>query len=514
MVLLRLEIVNDYWVVERSPVYDDKDVNEYLYKRKGYWDAYNLLKASPVIYWEQPLSFEQFANNIWANGFVALLDAPTGIGPKQRAEFIFAPPYIPDNCVVSCRIAYNATGILFRFPDLANPNSMRQIRVMGSTFEHPNGSVVFSILHTHPVREDIYTWNWSSCVSPYNNYAYSTPSYQPFSTYYNAYSSNTLIRSSSALFEKVNNGLISIGLLKPDNKSQYDLDFRLDSKYTTQIYPLIIHPLNRFYDIDSYYMAELSDICIQSQGFSDIKNNLQLAEDCYHKMYRLFKTYPFIIQLCLWLKTPSKLKQQRLHRKSVRASRRLKQNSSYYQDSVYNPNASFNYNQDRVSMACQDYYNNNPNRSMMRYGSMNDPNDFNPRNDSFANPLRISQAPFYNFNRGESIMYDDNFSPEFFNNMYYEKSLAVNDEDFYEYQRKRIEIMRMKFVLEKLATLIQYIQYSSPLLFTALLLHIYKKKAKEWMVLIKCAYQLITYQLKDPYVIVTSPRKKKTPRHH
>ena len=62
--------------------------------------------------------------------------------------------------------------------------------------------------------------------------------------------------------------------LKPDNKSQYDLDFRLDSKYTTQIYPLIIHPLNRFYDIDSYYMAELSDICIQSQGFSDIKNNL------------------------------------------------------------------------------------------------------------------------------------------------------------------------------------------------------------------------------------------------
>jgi len=54
----------------------------------------------------------------------------------------------------------------------------------------------------------------------------------------------------------------------------YDLDFRLDSKYTTQIYPLIIHPLNRFFDLDSYYMAELSDICIQSQGFSDIKNNL------------------------------------------------------------------------------------------------------------------------------------------------------------------------------------------------------------------------------------------------
>lgn len=83
MVLLRLEIVNDYWVVERSPVYDDNDVNEYLYKRKGYWDAYNLLRASPVIYWEQPLSFEQFANNIWANGFVALLD-PLELDPNKE----------------------------------------------------------------------------------------------------------------------------------------------------------------------------------------------------------------------------------------------------------------------------------------------------------------------------------------------------------------------------------------------------------------------------------------------
>jgi len=75
MVLLRLEIVNDYWVVEKNSTYDANTNNEYLYKRKGYWDSYNLLRASPVIYWEQPLSFEQFANNIWANGFVALLDA-------------------------------------------------------------------------------------------------------------------------------------------------------------------------------------------------------------------------------------------------------------------------------------------------------------------------------------------------------------------------------------------------------------------------------------------------------
>lgn len=515
MVLLRLEIVNDYWVVERSPVYDDNDVNEYLYKRKGYWDAYNLLRASPVIYWEQPLSFEQFANNIWANGFVALLDAPTGIGPKQRAEFIFAPPYIPDNCVVSCRIAYNATGILFRFPDIANPNSMRQIRVMGSTYDHPNGSVIFSIIHSHPMREDFYTWNWSSCVTPANNnYAYSTPSYPPL-TLTSVICNSSFVKSSTALYEKVNTGLISIGVLKEkSNKAYYDLDFRLDSKYTTQIYPLIIHPLNRFHDIDSYYMAELSDICIQSQGFSDIKNNLQMAEQCYKRMFRLFKTYPFIIQLCLWLKTPTKLKQQKVHRKSAKASRRLKHSSSYHQDSVYNSNASFNYNQDRLSMACQDYYSSsNPNHSVMRYNSMNEPNDFNPRNDSLVNPLRMSQAPFYNFNRGESIMYDDNFSSDYINNnMLYDKSLAFNDEDFYDYQKKRIEIMKMKFVLEKLATLIQYLQYSSPFLFMVLLLHIYRKKAREWMVLIKCAYQLVTYQLKDPYVIVTSPKKKRISR--
>jgi len=61
---------------------------------------------------------------------------------------------------------------------------------------------------------------------------------------------------------------------KTANNTTNNLDFSLDSKYTTQIYPLIIHPLNRFFDLDSYYMAELSDICIQSQGFSDIKNNL------------------------------------------------------------------------------------------------------------------------------------------------------------------------------------------------------------------------------------------------
>eukprot|EP00833_Pecoramyces_ruminatium_P005171 jgi/Orpsp1_1/1179203/evm.model.c7180000068406.1 len=262
MVLLRLEIVNDYWIIERHPEYDSKGNNEYIYKRKGYWDSYNLLKASPVIYWEQPLSFEQFANNIWANGFVALLDAPTGIGPKQRAEFVFAPPYIPDNCVVTCRIAYNGTGILFRFPDLINPNSIRQIRIMGATCEHPSGSVVFSILHSHPLREDLYTWNWSSCV-------YSTPHSPIMPT-------RNLIRSTSSLFEKLNlnTNVLNFNLRNTGEKVYYDLDFRLDSKYTTQIYPLIIHPLNRFYDLNSYYMAELSEICIQSQGFSDIRTNL------------------------------------------------------------------------------------------------------------------------------------------------------------------------------------------------------------------------------------------------
>jgi len=236
-----------------------------------------------------------------------------------------------------------------------------------------------------------------------------------------------------------------------------------------------------------------------------------MAEECYNRMYRLYKTYPFLVQLCLWLKTPSKAKQQKQYRRSLKLSRRMKHNSSYYPDSGFN--TSFVDNRYNQSM---DFYNNNGNRSMMRY-SMNDPNDYQARNDSFANPLRMSQAPFYNFNRGESIMYDDTMGPSMdpLNNnpMYFEKSLGINDEEYYDYQRKRMEIMKMKMVLERLAFVIQYLQYSSPFLLTALLLYIYKKKAREWMVLFKCAYQLITYQLKDPYVIVTSPKKKRITHH-
>ncbi|ORY18458.1 hypothetical protein LY90DRAFT_166524 [Neocallimastix californiae] len=88
MVLLRLEIINDYWIIERHPEYDKNGNNEYIYKRKGYWDSYNLLKALPVIYWEQPLSFEQFANNIWANGFVALLDLLGSVQNKELNLFL------------------------------------------------------------------------------------------------------------------------------------------------------------------------------------------------------------------------------------------------------------------------------------------------------------------------------------------------------------------------------------------------------------------------------------------
>ncbi|ORX47940.1 hypothetical protein BCR36DRAFT_355469 [Piromyces finnis] len=516
MVLLRLEIINDYWVVEKNPSGANLN-NEYLYKRKRYWDSYNLLKSSPVIYWEQPLTFEQFANNIWANGFVALLDSPTGIGPKQRAEFIFETPFIPDNCVVSCRIAYNATGILFRFPDPMNTKSIRQIRITGSTVEHPNGSVIFSIIHTYPQRrEDIYSWNWSSRIhsssssnNPYlNSVQYSTPI--------------GFIRSTSNIFEKINSSVLNFTLNhgKSSVNASYDLDFRLDSKYTTQIYPLIIHPLNRFYDLDSYYMTELSDICNQNQGFSDIKNNLQMAEDCYNKMYRLFTTYPFLVHWCLWLNTPSKTKQQKHYRKNLRMSHRLKHNSSYYQELGFNNSFVDNRNYNQST----DFYNNDS-RSM-RY-NINDPNeyqarnefiDYPARNDSFINPITMSQAPFYNFNRSESVMFD-NIQMESYNNnnnninnnnsMYFEKSFRYDDDEYYEYQQKRMEIMRIKLVLEKLAFFIQYIQYSSPLLFTAILLYIYKKKAREWIILFKCAYQLITYQLKDPYVIVTSPKRKR-----
>lgn len=102
-------------------------------------------------------------------------------------------------------------------------------------------------------------------------------------------------------------------------------------------------------------MAELSEICIQSQGFSDIRLSLQLAENCYNRMYRLFTTYPFLIQLCMWLKTPSKLKQQKLYKKSLKASRRLKRNSSYYQDSMYNNLNNQNSFMDTRNYPSQDY---------------------------------------------------------------------------------------------------------------------------------------------------------------
>jgi len=83
---------------------------------------------------------------------------------------------------------------------------MRQIRVMGSTMEHPNGSVVFSIVHSHPQREDIYSWNWSSCVysSSPNNYSYPTP---------NQYSTPSgLFRSTSNLFERINSSVLNFTL--------------------------------------------------------------------------------------------------------------------------------------------------------------------------------------------------------------------------------------------------------------------------------------------------------------
>ena len=41
-------------------------------------------------------------------------------------------------------------------------------------------------------------------------------------------------------------------------------------------------------------MAELSDICIQSQGFSDIKNNLVSRKDNY-KFLNIFLNHVFYI---------------------------------------------------------------------------------------------------------------------------------------------------------------------------------------------------------------------------
>jgi len=244
----------------------------------------------------------------------------------------------------------------------------------------------------------------------------------------------------------------------------------------------------------------------------------QLAEECYNKVYRLFTTYPFLIRFLIWLKTPSKLNQQRLYKRRLKSNYQLKQNNSFYQDSMNNLDVQNSF-MDTHNYS-QEYYNYyNSNCSNRRY-SMNDinqmsftnnPNDYNGMRSSIINPERMnmSQLPNYNFNKRG--FYDNrNGSNDQLKSLFLERSLYLNEDDFHEYQTKRIEIMKMKFIIEKLAVLVKYLQYSSPLLLTTLLLYIYKKRAREWLVLFKCAYQLLTYKLNNPYAVITSPQYKQT----
>jgi len=51
----------------------------------------------------------------------------------------------------------------------------------------------------------------------------------------------------------------------------YPLDFRLENKFFIKEYPLIIRPLNRFYDLRSLYMVELAEKCVFHQGIEHIE---------------------------------------------------------------------------------------------------------------------------------------------------------------------------------------------------------------------------------------------------
>lgn len=225
----------------------------------------------------------------------------------------------------------------------------------------------------------------------------------------------------------------------------------------------------------------------------------------------------------MWCKTPSGITLKINSRKglSEKYKRILEYNNNYNdvnRRSNYTlPLTSPNYHPTRHRRRKSDHYHHSMNEASMQNQSLQYQNDPYSRSLPIINTsINISNpypspshsqihTPLYNYSNCQT----ENRSFSGPGNSL-EKNLNFYDADYYEYQLKELEIQKMKNLLENIASMIRLLQYSSPFLFTVVCLIISKKKANEWFVLIKCFYQLITYQVKDPFVIVTSPKRRKS----
>jgi len=67
-------------------------------------------------------------------------------------------------------VAFNGTGVLYRFPDPLNPNDYRQILISGADDRYPHGSVKFSIFHCNNNNNGGgMMMNWNSSININNN---------------------------------------------------------------------------------------------------------------------------------------------------------------------------------------------------------------------------------------------------------------------------------------------------------------------------------------------------------
>ena len=93
-----------------------------------------------------------------------------GLGPKRRLRFEFKSPFIPKGTLVTCFVAYNGTGVLYRFPDPLNPSDFRQILISGADDRYPHGSVQFSVFHCNNNNNNVGgIINWNSGINRNKN---------------------------------------------------------------------------------------------------------------------------------------------------------------------------------------------------------------------------------------------------------------------------------------------------------------------------------------------------------
>lgn len=93
-----------------------------------------------------------------------------GLGPRRRLKFEFKSPYIPKGTLVTCFIAYNGTGLLYRFQDPLNPTDFRQVLISGADDRYPHGSIKFSIFHCNNNNNNgRMMMNWNSGLNRNNN---------------------------------------------------------------------------------------------------------------------------------------------------------------------------------------------------------------------------------------------------------------------------------------------------------------------------------------------------------